>query len=198
MKTSHAILLAFVMTLATHASAAVLFSEDFQTDLTQWGPNNSGVIVEVSGGGDALAFTQTIGGGDIFSASSFTAAGENFHISVQYLGTCGNGASCGGFLGFNNADGETWLEGSGPYPNPHPVTETGGWQTVSFDFHSASPITLKLEECSGATDGGVPGNAFFRNLVLSDSIPEPASWMLMIAGFGMVGAAARRRVAATA
>jgi len=28
------------------------------------------------------------------------------------------------------------------------------------------------------------------------AVPEPASWMLMIAGFGLVGVAARRRPAA--
>jgi hypothetical protein len=30
------------------------------------------------------------------------------------------------------------------------------------------------------------------------SVPEPASWMLLIAGFGMVGSAMRRRNAAVA
>ncbi len=39
--------------------------------------------------------------------------------------------------------------------------------------------------------------AFIDNVSLA-VVPEPASWALMIVGFGLVGVAARRRVAATA
>lgn len=37
---------------------------------------------------------------------------------------------------------------------------------------------------------------FDWTITISNSIPEPASWGLMIAGFGLVGLAARRRLAA--
>ncbi|MGL4541630.1 MAG: PEPxxWA-CTERM sorting domain-containing protein, partial [Polymorphobacter sp.] len=55
--------------------------------------------------------------------------------------------------------------------------------------------------------GGAFGGAFEaysqRDWSLSAAVPEPASWALMITGFGLVGsaqrlAARRRRVAATA
>lgn len=188
----HLLLIAAVMAaFTTQASAAVLFADDFQTDLSQWGSNASGVIVAAPGGGNALSFTTTRGGGDLFGASGFAATGGNFHISFDYLGTCG-GSSCGGFLGFNNP-AETWLAGSGNYPTPNPITETGTWQTISFDFSSASPIVLKLEDFSSASDYGAANNVFFRNLVLSEAVPEPATWALFVVGFGMVGAAARRR-----
>lgn len=192
------ILLLTGLAIASQASAAVLFSDNFQTNLSQWGANHSGVIVTAPGGGKALAFTDTIGGGDIFAASTISSLSGNYHISFEYLGKCGQGESCGGFLGFNNAAGETWLSGSGPYSNPHPITETGGWQTISFDFSSSSPFRLKIEDWNGASDGPTPGNAYFRNLVVSGAVPEPSSWLLMIAGFGMIGWAARRRGVATA
>jgi hypothetical protein len=33
---------------------------------------------------------------------------------------------------------------------------------------------------------------------MTGSVPEPASWAMMIAGFGLIGGAMRRRAAATA
>lgn len=51
--------------------------------------------------------TQTRGGGDLFSASTYSQTGGNFHLSFEYLGTCNQGQSCGGYLGFNNGAGET-------------------------------------------------------------------------------------------
>ena len=194
----NSILFAAGLALASQSSAAVLFSDNFQTNLAQWAPNTSGVIVAAPGGGNALAFTQTIGGGDIFTANSISSANGQFHISFEYLGTCAQGQSCGGFLGFNNASGETWLAGSGPYASSNPITETGAWQTIAFNFTSLSALTLKIEDWNGATDGPTAGNAYFRSLVISGAVPEPASWMLMIVGFGLVGVSARRKAVATA
>ncbi|MBC7519811.1 MAG: PEP-CTERM sorting domain-containing protein [Sandarakinorhabdus sp.] len=36
-------------------------------------------------------------------------------------------------------------------------------------------------------------NAFAFDITGANAVPEAATWMLMIAGFGMVGAVARRR-----
>ena len=49
--------------------------------------------------------------------------------------------------------------------------------------------------------GGVANQAGFDNITLGSAtpnVPEPATWALMIAGFGMVGSAMRRQTAATA
>lgn len=40
--------------------------------------------------------------------------------------------------------------------------------------------------------------AFISYTLTSNAVPEPASWALMITGFGLIGAALRRRSAATA
>lgn len=188
-----ALLLLTGLVMASQASATVLFADDFQTNLSQWNPG-SGVITAAPGGGNALAFTATIGGGDSFALSPISAVSGSYTLTFDYLGTCGAGQSCGGYIGFNNGSGETWLSGSGGYPTTVPIIETGAWQTITVNFTSASPFTLKIEDWNGATDGPTAGNAFFRNLVVSSGgVPEPATWLMLVAGFGMVGVASRRK-----
>ncbi|OYW83985.1 MAG: hypothetical protein B7Z20_11720 [Sphingobium sp. 32-64-5] len=75
--------------------------------------------------------------------------------------------------------------------NPNTLTVTGcGWTkyTIAFDG-----VAQSLELAGGA--------AYFDNVSLGASgsvggVPEPASWALLIAGFGLTGAAMRRRRAA--
>jgi hypothetical protein len=76
------------------------------------------------------------------------------------------------------------------------------FQAVSSVFAvylgSASPLTGAVQ----SNDGGTTWQANYQNFTgvamsLSDgasgAVPEPASWAMLIAGFGLVGAAARRR-----
>jgi len=71
------------------------------------------------------------------------------------------------------------------------VGGSGGGQTTFYKFNAGSSLdafTLNLPKSSGAvlywTDPGTP------------SVPEPASWALMLGGFGLVGGAMRSRRAA--
>lgn len=73
---------------------------------------------------------------------------------------------------------------------------TGGnmlWQQGGFSFVGTGHDTIQLK----AT---VPGNGgvFFDAVSVSGGVPEPATWALMISGFGLAGAALRRRRAVAA
>jgi len=66
---------------------------------------------------------------------------------------------------------------------------TGGWSTVKFGTTTNGDFGMIV-------DG--PGRAPFkidniRYSAFTNRIPEPAVWMMLIAGFGMVGGAMRRR-----
>lgn len=72
-----------------------------------------------------------------------------------------------------------------------------------FD-HVSPPAPGVLPDCSGyfSVDGVHPiapiQAAIFREVVQTAGVPEPASWTLMIAGFGLIGSALRRRTAVAA
>lgn len=79
-----AIALALAATVCASASAATLFANSFQGNLSQWGPVGSAVIVAdpLVSGGKALAFNVATGGGDIFAAQSYLATtGNSFTLS---------------------------------------------------------------------------------------------------------------------
>jgi PEP-CTERM motif len=59
------------------------------------------------------------------------------------------------------------------------------WSNANNDFFFAR----FAETCPGQN----PDCAFTREVFAVAAVPEPASWALMIAGFGLVGAAMRRR-----
>lgn len=81
--------------------------------------------------------------------------------------------------------------------------DSGGPQFVNGQLASVASFGLtfgnqfqpgdldnKLNDTFGEFNGFVP---IYNNLDFLNSVPEPASWMMMIAGFGLVGAAVRRR-----
>jgi hypothetical protein len=66
------------------------------------------------------------------------------------------------------------------------------FQTVAFDsaFASASFTSVDI---TGKFNSDRPGGFALDNVVLTGGVPEPASWALMILGFGGAGALLRRR-----
>jgi hypothetical protein len=65
-----------------------------------------------------------------------------------------------------------------------------GWQQVSMNFTATSTSQL-LTFLSIGTPEGEPPMALLDGVSLS--VPEPASWAMMILGFGAIGFAMRRR-----
>lgn len=90
----------------------------------------------------------------------------------------------------------------GDYPDDMTVRLSGGvysLMAVGFEFDFA-PSYLALEFPVSATriDGGAPDGVtaqFTYTLTpqVQSGVPEPATWAMLIAGFGLTGAAMRRR-----
>ena len=108
---------------------------------------------------------------------------------------------------FDNPDGTASISGNGTLLDFFDASAPFNTSKTSFLWrHVANGL-----DASGATNGNVilqidvltGGYAAFDNIVvsaadISSGTPEPATWALMIAGFGMVGTALRRRSAALA
>ena len=73
------------------------------------------------------------------------------------------------------------------------ITGTGpsnmGWRTESYGFTAAGSSTTLTFTSLTHTAGG----AALDNVRVSAAVPEPASWALMVIGFGGLGAALRSR-----
>jgi hypothetical protein len=72
------------------------------------------------------------------------------------------------------------------------ATVTGPTSAVVVNFNAAGIAAI-----NAAGDAGNPFT-FGGRISVSNAVPEPASWAMLIAGFGLVGAAMRRRSAALA
>ncbi|MHA6723487.1 PEPxxWA-CTERM sorting domain-containing protein [Sphingomonas sp. RS2018] len=78
-------------------------------------------------------------------------------------------------------------------------TPSGGsapWATVTRSFQ-ATGATQTLSFLSNGTPNGLPPVALLDNVSVTAAVPEPATWGMMIVGFGAMGAQLRRRRTAT-
>ena len=71
----------------------------------------------------------------------------------------------------------------------------GGNETVGIKAFAASLFTyVGWEDLPGGGDRDYNDHQFvFENVRMTNSVPEPATWAMLITGFGLVGASARRR-----
>lgn len=70
----------------------------------------------------------------------------------------------------------------------------GAGLALWVDLRSDTPFTsLQFTETSSDITDQYFGNVVAGNLPTSGAVPEPASWALLMAGFGLVGAVQRRR-----
>ncbi len=77
-----------------------------------------------------------------------------------------------------------------------PAKGFSGWKKASFDF-VAGGTSQKLSFLAQGTPNGLPPSLLLDNVSLTAAVPEPGTWMTMMLGFGVVGAAMRRRKART-
>lgn len=77
-----------------------------------------------------------------------------------------------------------------------PNVPSNGWtrSTTNFIYNGSGNL---LSFIASGTPNGAPPMFLLDNVSVTSAVPEPASWVMMLVGFGMVGAVARRRRAAT-
>lgn len=134
------------------------------------------------GGGTGYTKVTLTNGAD-FTGLQFLS-GTGFGSSTTYYQALNNGSvvSTGTLGPVTGGDGSNLL---------HQGLSGGGFDEVRLQSHISgggfNPATYE----AGAYDSFAANGA-------TGGVPEPASWALMIAGFGMVGVAARRRNAIVA
>jgi Protein of unknown function (DUF642)/PEP-CTERM motif len=156
--------------------------QTFSSSFTGWTVDAGNIdIVDHFGGGDAGEGDQWLDlWGDQSGAISQTfntVLGQTYKLSFLYgnnpysTSTATASYSVGG------------LNGS--------VTSSSGLSFNSFNgtfVGTGGATTLSFVNTNGCCNGGIALDG-----VAVSAVPEPASWALMIAGFGLVGAAARRK-----
>ncbi|MBU1374731.1 MAG: PEPxxWA-CTERM sorting domain-containing protein [Alphaproteobacteria bacterium] len=127
----------------------------------------------------------------------FTQAGKTYRLTFDFANNP--------FIG--SAAMQVGLLGGGDFIVKEDVFHSGStttamdWQTMSFEFTAVDDISfVSFKNTAGAFAGGM----YLDNVSVVDlsesGVPEPATWALMIAGFGLAGTAlrSRRRLAPTA
>jgi len=73
-----------------------------------------------------------------------------------------------------------------------------GYDTFSFSGGSFDTVRVAVLSNGSGALGDYEAGAFDDIKVVNAAIPEPATWAMLIIGFGLVGSAARRRAALAA
>ena len=74
--------------------------------------------------------------------------------------------------------------------------QQSSWQLLSLSalVPSSGSLRVQFTANSGSYDRGGPGlDTIALDATLASAAPEPASWVMMVGGFGLLGAAMRRR-----
>lgn len=177
---------ALVLLAATPATANIVINGSFETgDFTGWTQENDTsftfVTDELAAGGptDGLyhaAFGPLDPGGGGITQVLATIAGQTYEISFDLANL------------------------SGP-PNAFGLFWDGGFVSIDYDvgaFDYESFTTTLVASTNQTTLGFIfynePGFWLLDNVsVDSGIVPEPATWAMFIAGFGLIGLVARRR-----
>lgn len=218
------IVAAALLASAATANATVLFSDSFDvavdtltvTSRAGWTiTGNVDLVAQVNGFGigacvsGCLDLDGTTGPGEILSDPIAFAAGNQVLVSFDLSGNQRGGSdddfafelTFGAPLTYDNNILTGFLFGNtGIYTNASSgtYTETLGsarpYVTYTYGFIPTVAGTLRLRLGTTSADNVGP----IVDNVLVTQVPEPATWAMLITGFGMVGFAARRRRAAAA
>lgn len=146
--------------------------------------------------------TPVFAGYEWFSDSGTSAATVSYYVSATKPNSINHlvlwNEESSGLGTFNlwygaTAGAMTTLLVSRAAPFDNPVADYPGevWHFASSP--KTGWYTIEASGCPQPNPGTFPGCAVGEVAFGGNAVPEPASWALMIAGFGMVGGAMRRR-----
>lgn len=209
-----------LLKLAASAVLALTATASTAASYLPFGPQNNVAIATVTGGGWTQCFSETYGTSGSSIAGILSACdGSRLMLAGRVTGSdtllllaqaaradvifeTGTGSNS-----THNANGSDWYFNDsyswGFAPEGVGVLRTSCDASGIFDGNIAgADQRLCWHTGGGALDGGwrVGSNAFlngsqdFERLAFSfNGVPEASTWVMLIAGFGLVGAAARRR-----
>ena len=160
-------------------------------NLQLWGLNNGGLnaITESSYGGNFVAADGAFQVSPIQQTLVGLVVGKQYTVAFDWAAAQQRG--------FDGDTTEQWMVSLGGqtistavYSNPsHGFS---GWmhENFTFTFDGANNV---LSFLAVGTPDGKPPFSLLDGVSATAAVPEPATWGLMIAGFGLVGFAARRR-----
>lgn len=185
----------FIFNAATASTTGV--PSQYGENLSLWGPgngSNNGLSASPTGG-NFLGADGAYNNGVISQAITGLIVGQTYALSFNWAGAQQSG--------FTGATTEAWYYGlaNQGFNNETAVLNNAshgftGWQTQSFNF-VASQASDTLYFLAAGTPSGQPPFALLDSVSLTggfvSAAPDPATWMLLIAGFGAVGLTMRRR-----
>lgn len=159
--------------------------------------------------GEALAVPVTLGVGDTLDMTITFAGGASLQVTGEdglwpLLLSNGDGGTLqvSGTLEFLGASANI-KPGLLPFTNSNSFAHIGQYQFSTFYRLNSSPITFSgIRQIITITSDDIGAPREYQRIALTyftgqvgvaPAIPEPASWALMICGFGLVGGAVRNR-----
>lgn len=158
-----------------------------------WGPGNGGL---------ATGSLDSIQGGNFFAADgdpeyrsgisqmlTGLTSGQTYRVSFEW--------AAGQQVDFFGPTTEAWQVGFGGQTRMTPILSTPErgfqpWRRETLEFVASGSAQL-LSFLAVGTPVGMPPISLLDNVKVMAGVPEPTSWAMLIAGFGLIGAAARRR-----
>ena len=142
-------------------------------DFSPNGPNSTT-------GGAGGAVYQTVGG---------LTAGKTYAVSFYQAGAQQKG--------FSGATTEYWAVSLGAQTKDSPILSNGsegftGWSSDTLDFTATGTSEVLSFLAEGTGGSGLPPFALLDGVSLTQ-VPEPATWAMMLVGFGALGTAIRSR-----
>jgi len=191
---------AFLVALSTNAGAATLFSDNFDSDAQGLNAVPAGWTI-LRGSVDVIGtgfFDLQPGHGNYLDLDGST--GLAVLMSAGPFSLNGGTSYTLSFLLAGSQRGDTNTVTYGIDFNGDSVLDASQTTTLASDvpFTPFSLVFVPLTTTNSARivfdhAGGDNLGLLLDNVVLADSIPEPETWALMLAGMGLVGFIARRR-----